>query len=119
MSPQGKGILPSKFAAMWDLVTGGLENCDVKAIRKLFFEYTPAEEDRAIPVDMQWNYTLEELLRAVRMVRTTENHNDLSGAALELADRPRQAVAPAADSSDDEELPEVDWEQEFGADAIG
>ena len=120
MSPQGKGIVPNKLGAMWDLITGGLENTDIKSVRKLFFEFTPVDEDRAAPIDMEWNYSLPELLNAVRMLRNTENHGDLNGPALEMADRPRQPVAPTADSSsEDEELPEVDWEQEFGSDAIG
>lgn len=103
MSPPGKGIVPNKMGAMWDLITGGLENTDIKSVRKLFFEFTAVDEDRAAPVDMEWNYSLAELLNAVRMLRNTENHGELSGPALEMADRPRQPVAPTADSSSEDD----------------
>ncbi len=53
MSPQGKGIVPAKLVAMWELVTGGVQNATIQQIRALFFEMTPAEEDRARHVDLQ------------------------------------------------------------------
>ena len=91
--------MPSKLEAVWNLVTGGLKNCNVKSVRRLFFEFTPAEEDRAALVDHEWNSSLPELLRAVSMLRMAESHEDLSGPALEMADRPRQSVAPVEGSS--------------------
>ena len=56
--------MPSKLQAMWDLVTGELENCTVDRVRRLFFEMTPAKADKAITIDHEWNYSLPELLRA-------------------------------------------------------
>ena len=120
MSPQGKGIVPAKLEAMWELVTGGVQNATIQQIRALFFEMTPAEEDRARHVDLQWGYSLEEVYNTARMLRAASQPED---AQPGTAPQPAPArVAPMGDSSDDDDdgdgLAEIDWEAEFGPDAI-
>ena len=121
MSPQGKGIVPAKLEAMWELVTGGVQNATIQQIRALFFEMTPAEEDRARHVDLQWGYSLEEVYNTARMLRAANQPQDEAATQAGPAPQPAHApVAPMADSSDDDGdgLAEIDWEAEFGPDAI-
>ena len=66
-------------------------------------------------------YSLEEVLNTARMLRQASQHdsNTQAGPSREPA---RAPVAPMADSSDDDdddaELPEIDWEDQFGSNAI-
>ena len=121
MSPQGKGMVPSKLDAMWSLVTGGVQNATIQQIRALFFEMTPVEEDRARIVDAEWTYPLEEVLNTARMLRQA-SQNDSNTHAAGPSEPARAPVAPMEDSSDDEDggdaWPEIDWEDQFGSDAI-
>ncbi|BDA51433.1 hypothetical protein COCOBI_18-3110 [Coccomyxa sp. Obi] len=107
MSPQGKGMVPSKLQAMWELVTGGLENCTIDQVRQLFFEMQTPDVVDARLVDPHWNQSLDELLQGVKRVRESYGEGEVRYDGLA---EPRATMAPMADESDDDNCPEIDWE---------
>ena len=72
MSPQRKGMVPSKLEAMWSLITRGVRNTTIHQIRALFLELhhmTPVEEDRARIMDAEWTCSVGEVFNTARMLK--------------------------------------------------